>query len=223
MATNDGVIFDKDGVLLDSRQDNPVWRDRVRAYLLTAYGYSLDVESYNSLVRNLTPANYEEELSAHAIDPDDLLKIERAVQARKRALIRQGDMTLYPEVGSVIDTLSEWNIPMAIVSNASHRTIEMTVEHFGLEDAFEYVIGRQYSNFWPYIHHAKPRTPMVDAALETLDVTNPVMVGDSLSDLQAARNSGIDPLYIKRGTNTITDAQETVITDLTEVLEYIDR
>ena len=97
-----------------------------------------------------------------------------------------GLTTLLPGVREALDTLRRDGIRLGLATNKQQRFIETIFEHFGLSSLFDVVIGGG-----PGIVK-KPAPDMLITAMQQLGVTpsDTVMVGDSTSDVQAARGGG---------------------------------
>ena len=85
-------------------------------------------------------------------------------------------------------------ILLGLVTNKPQRFIETVLDHFGLASSFGVVIGGDAGVA------KKPAPDMLFAAIEEFGVEpwNAVMVGDSSSDVEAARAAGI-PVVVLRG------------------------
>jgi len=86
--------------------------------------------------------------------------------------------------------------PIAIVSNNAASAIERYLDIHGLADYLTAVAGRPYGE----PERMKPRPDMVQVAAERLGVpiASCVLVGDSPSDIEAARAAGAIPVgYVK--------------------------
>jgi len=74
--------------------------------------------------------------------------------------------------------------------------VEFALAHHGVADHFETCYGRE-----PVVEHVarkKPDPYFVHRAMADLDASDPLFVGDSETDVLAARNAGIDSAFVRR-------------------------
>jgi len=190
----DAVIFDKDGVLLDSGLNNFQWMDNVRIKKAEELGYSIDKEDSVKVVKADRYSQVEAFLSEHGMTVEDLLEIEHRVQNAKINLIRQGAIRLFPEAVKILEKLE---MPTALATNAPYRTTEFTLNHFSLKNKFQAVEMLKLDDLKAYVESKKPHPDMIQDARSELDASNPLMVGDSRSDIRAAQNAGIDSVLVQ--------------------------
>ena len=92
-----------------------------------------------------------------------------------------------PGAREMLEALHRQGILLGLVTNKPQRFIETVLDHFGLASSFGVVIGGDAGVA------KKPAPDMLFAAIEEFGVEpwNAVMVGDSSSDVEAARAAGI--------------------------------
>lgn len=185
----DAVIFDKDGVLIDSMKDDFFWADKLRSELLREEGIDVDPEEIKEIVVAQHPSDLNEFMRKYNLTWDKIQHLEEAVAKKKIERLKRGEIDLYPEVEKVLEKISQ---PKALVSNAPLRTTEFVVEYYGLEDYFRKILSPSTDNMQKYIRKKKPNPEMVRKAIEALDAENPLMVGDTSDDMEVAENAGID-------------------------------
>jgi HAD superfamily hydrolase (TIGR01509 family) len=136
MSRFDLVIFDNDGVLVDSE---PL-ANAVLAEILTGYGLPLTwqdcIDRYLGSTLGRVRALVEAELG-HAI-PDDFEAHYRATVYPRLAESVQP----IPGVAAVLDALAEADTGVCVASSAIHERIQITLTTAGLIDRFE---GRMFS------------------------------------------------------------------------------
>lgn len=101
---------------------------------------------------------------------------------------------IIPGVKRTLETLARRGIRMACVSNKAWFFCIEQLEHVGLLPYIRAVFGHRQG------YAPKPDPEMLFAAIESLEVDpeEVVMVGDTTTDLQAARNASI-PAWIVKG------------------------
>jgi len=178
----DGVLFDCDGVLVDSeRISNGVW-----ASLLTEIGLPTTTEESlatymgNSMARCLAIVA---ERMGHA-PPDDLLP--RFHAASRAALAR--DVRPVPGIVALLDALDAAGIPYGVASNGEQAKMDVTLGATGLAARFA---GRRFSS--ADIGQPKPAPDVFLHAAHTMRLVpaRTVVVEDSALGVQAATAAGM--------------------------------
>ncbi len=172
-----GLVFDVDGVLFDSRNSN--------------------LEFYNLIRRavHMPPLSVEEADFCHmasveeafaAIVPEELRDDAREA-ARQINYHEQILPTLSPEPGllETLHWLRQWKVPMAICTNRTN-SVDGLLRYFGLESFFSPV--KTAGNCLP-----KPSPMGLLQILEEWGVSqcHIAFLGDSRVDEQAAKNAGV--------------------------------
>jgi HAD superfamily hydrolase (TIGR01509 family) len=178
----DLVIFDCDGVLVDSERI----ANREFALLLREIGLEFTLEEmFETFVGNSMPRCVEIITSrlGHA-PPDDLL--DRYHQVTRVALLNE----LQPVAGvsALLDTLDAAGLPYAVASNGEHAKMETTLGVTGLLDRFA---GRRFSSM--DVARPKPAPDLFLHAAEQMHVKPErcVVVEDSPLGVQGARAAGM--------------------------------
>jgi HAD superfamily hydrolase (TIGR01509 family) len=133
----DGVIFDCDGVLVDSeRIANGVW-----ARLLTQIGVPMTTDESMALFMGNSMARCVEIVTAMrgAAPPDDLL--ERYEREVTDAFER--DIVAIDGIANVLDALDAARVPYCVASNGEHARMHTTLGKTGLLARFE---GHRFSS-----------------------------------------------------------------------------
>jgi HAD superfamily hydrolase (TIGR01509 family) len=178
----DGVIFDCDGVLVDSeRISNGTW-----ALLLTEIGLpmtmqqSLDIFMGNSMSRCVEIVT---EMMGHA-PPDDLL----ARFTANVTVALQRDLEPVAGIVALLDTLDTAGMRYGVASNGEHEKMRTTLGKTGLLARFE---GKRFSAV--DVGKPKPAPDLFLHAARTLgfDPTRTVVVEDSPLGVQGATAAGM--------------------------------
>ncbi|MFB6181260.1 MAG: HAD family hydrolase [Candidatus Nanohalobium sp.] len=194
----DAVIFDKDGTLLDSGFDGFEWLEEAKVRKARELGYDITVEEAHEIIFLDSIKEAEEYLEKEGMTWEDLAKIVRAVNDEKIKRIKAGEIELFEDVEEVLNAL---NVPRAIVSNASRRSTVFTVDFFGLGQYFSDVRAPELGDMRTFVDVKKPHPRMVEETVRKLGAENPVIVGDSVSDVGAAENAGIDSILVNKEYN----------------------
>ena len=184
----DAIIFDNDGVLVEPT-DQDVIVDAVRT-AFRSFGVELDRSVARQTVEDSTVPI--ERARDHGLDPEALWHYrELTVALAQQTHVLDGGKRVYDDVAA-LDRLA---VPLGVVSNNQHATIEFLLAHHGL-DYFETAYGRQ-----PTLAGAanrKPEPHYIERALADLDVRDALYVGDSETDVLAAHNAGLDSIFLRR-------------------------
>jgi HAD superfamily hydrolase (TIGR01509 family) len=177
-----GILFDCDGVLVDSeRITNGVW-----ARLLTGIGLPMTTEqSLAIFMGNSMPrcvAIVEERLGRPA--PADLLP--RFYEESAAALAR--DITAVPGIVALLDALDARGVPYAVASNGEHAKMQVTLGATGLWARFE---GRRFSA--TEVPRPKPAPDLFLHAAATMGFppARTIVVEDSALGVEGATAAGM--------------------------------
>lgn len=215
------VIFDMDGVLLNSLVDGEKWKYRAVDRALQ----EKDVDPGN-LAREdkdkvLGDRGYKaclKEASNLGVDPREIWSIvaQETTEARREEL-KKGSFELYPGVKDTIKALHEADIPMAVISNAPESAVKMMVESFELKQYFKFYAGvRNFED----LRARKPHPNHLELAKAELKRNPFVYVGDSDSDLQAAERAEMDSIWVKRS-GEVQSGHSFEAEHLTDITEYV--
>ena len=198
-----GIIFDLDGTLIDS-------------YRAIYLGFH---HAYVSL--GLPPLAYEEvrKVVGRGLDHTfrELLGEERAPRAvtlfrEKYEEVFQTHTTLLPDVREALESLHGRGVSLAVATNKLGRFSRAILEHFGMGKLFAVVVGDGD------VSQNKPHPEMLYLAMEKMGTARDetVFVGDSVIDIQTARNAGVRVLAVPTGN---TDREDLVKARPTVLLE----
>lgn len=210
----DLVLFDLDGTLVDTAPDiadavnrvladrgqrsrSAVWvRDRIgqgsRALLVEAYGSTPDTATVAALM--------DEFADAYA----------RTCGKRGR---------LFPEAATVLTTLRNAGVRLALLTNKEERYVRFLLEVHGLDSDFDAQVCGDT------LVVKKPDPEVVHNCLRALGVPKhrALLVGDSSIDVATARAAGVEVWAVNYGYNhgkPIADSRpDRIIASLSEVLE----
>lgn len=203
----DAVIFDKDGVLLDSMSNGFKWADEMRIEMARHLGKDIDMEESKILVRASTVKELEAAVEETGLGAETIRDMEEEIAKRKIEKMKNGDIQLFKDTKKVLKELERKQIPKSVVSNAPEQTTRFTVNNFDLEKHFEKVLSPPLDDIHEFVRLKKPSPHMLEDAIDAMDASDPVMVGDSDDDIEAAKNAGIDSIFVN--TNGGTDLDPT--------------
>lgn len=187
----DAIIFDNDGILT---KPTPIscLRRAIRAAFSEFGVASPTDEQVESLIEVTVDRLIQVCTDANIHDIDGLWH-NREIHAirTQREVIERGDKPLYNDVD-----LADFAVPVGVVSNNQHETVTHIIDHFDLREHVQTVYGRPPT--LAGIRRKKPRPYYLRRAISDLDAKNPLYVGDSRVDIQAANSAGVDIAFIRR-------------------------
>ena len=142
-------------------------------------------------------------LSAHGIEPDTFWSVFHRIESpTERALASR----LHPDAEAVL----ELDRPRGVVTHCQWYLTDPVLEELDIRDWFDTVVCCSDSMGW------KPDPTPVRYAMDCLDVNggNGALVGDSVADVEAAHNAGLDAILIQRDGEHLQSDADLVIDSL---------
>ena len=179
-----GVMFDWDGVLLDS--------------------IGAAFNTYNKIfarvgTRQLTKDEYLELQSPNWYEFYEKVGLPRELWKEADSewlrLYDEESPGLHPDALDCLESLEAAELKLGLVSNGSRDRVEVELAKFGLGRFFDVAL------FGEKKEELKPSPVMLDRALEVMGVQpqRSAYVGDSPADMQAAKRAGVLSIAIARG------------------------
>lgn len=181
MPQPDLVIFDCDGVLVDSE----IIAARVEAELITAAGYEIAAEELAETYAGLTFKDILVSIEEKAGIPFQISMIDRA-----EALIDRRLKNEVRAIDGVARAVASVTAPRCICSNSRSERIEFMLERTRLLPLFS---GRIFSALETPTGKTKPAPDVFLHAAETLgaDPANSFVIEDSVHGVTGARRAGM--------------------------------
>jgi phosphoglycolate phosphatase len=109
--------------------------------------------------------------------------------------------SLRPQAKDFLYSLKSSDIQTGLVSNVGKKALEEAILKLGLSSLFNIIISRND------VRHLKPNGEGIRLALNRLGVPGgkALFVGDSLDDIQAAKEAGLQVIIILGGENSRSD------------------
>ncbi|MFF3762014.1 HAD family hydrolase [Streptomyces sp. NPDC002185] len=140
-------------------------------------------------------------------------KIEQALTAAEvRAVALAGQPT--PGAAAALQAARSAGRGVAVVSNNSTECVRVSLELHGLEEDVTKIVGRPSEQ--PHLMKPNPFPLITTAEQMHIDVTSCTLIGDSLTDIQAAHAAGATVIgYANKPhkADQFTEAQADVITE----------
>jgi phosphoglycolate phosphatase len=104
-------------------------------------------------------------------------------------------LELYGGILELLEKLKVQNILMCVATNANSKNAKELLTHTGILSFFTHIVGADM------VENPKPSADMVTYLLENTGINkdNSILIGDSLKDLYAAKNAGIDSILVEWG------------------------
>jgi len=196
MADYDGLLLDHDGVLL-TLTDRATLRETALAALEDAGVADPAPTDAETLSIRVSTDELAALADRHAVAPERLWQYrEDRIDELLREEITAGRKAPYDDVAA----LDGVGVAAGVVSNNQRRIVRHALETHGLAGRFETVVARE-----PTIEslaEKKPEPTYLETAMADIGVSNPLYVGDSESDVVAARRAGVDAAFLRRAHNT---------------------
>ncbi|MBP6744672.1 HAD family hydrolase [bacterium] len=209
------AIFDFDGTLVDS---TPGIVD-VMKVVVDEYGFAPEIlDEWALLVGVPLPKQME------IIMPEKSADFHLEVANRYRAIYDTMAIEIcppFPHMFTMLQSLKEAGVVITIASSKRRNLVEIVLDHHNVAHYFKMVVGAAD------VENHKPHPESVHMTLEQLSIPldHAVVIGDSIFDLDMAKNAGVDAIGVTTGLHSkemLAKSEPTHIVDgLHEVLPII--
>ncbi|MFQ3308081.1 MAG: phosphoglycolate phosphatase [Candidatus Nanohaloarchaea archaeon] len=192
------VVFDMDGVLLDSMSSDEWKWDAVRK-VVRSKGVEADKIDKKTLGAILGDKGYKECIKACnnlGLSPKKIwTEVAQETTLRRREKIQEEEIELFPNAQEIIENLHSQDIKMGVISNAPEGAVEATIEEFGLKKYMHFYMGvRSFED----LQARKPNPNHLEIAKIEIK-RNPILyVGDAESDVIAANRANLKSAWLNR-------------------------
>ena len=187
------IVFDLDGTLADTAPDIVSTLN----VILKSMGHPpLPYHEAINLVGSGARALLTEGLKAAQVETDaqQLEKLYLQFLTYYEAHIAD-ETNLYPGAMSALEHLRNIGFPLAICTNKIERHAKLLLEKLGIADFFGAICGR---DSFPYF---KPDSRHLAMTIEQCggDINHAIMVGDSITDINTAKNANLPVIAVSFG------------------------
>tara|TARA_B100001173_G_scaffold225387_1_gene195495 strand:+ start:356 stop:1039 length:684 start_codon:yes stop_codon:yes gene_type:complete len=192
------ILFDLDGTLVDTAPDLM----HAHNHVMKKFGYSTkSTEEIRSLIGQGAGAMLGRSIWGQAKKEFSKVQDEKIKKEMVKEFIDFYGKNIFNE-STLINGVKEFliwakkkNISMAVCTNKQEHLAIDLLKKIGIYDFFEYVAGH---NTFDY---CKPDPRHLTSVVEILsgDIKNTLMIGDSETDANAAKNAGIPVILLKDG------------------------
>ena len=205
-----GVMFDWDGVLLDSLGAS------MNVYNRILPGLGMEPLSRERFLELQGP-NWYEFYSKLGIPESRWSEVDKGWVR----LYKEESLSLQPDARSCLTALRGSGFSLALITNGSRRRVEKELDGFNMREYFDSV------QFGEKKEELKPSPIMLEKALRELGLRpeNAVYAGDAPDDIIAAKNAGVpsiavgrDPILAKR---LLAEKPDYLVGDLEELTNIL--
>lgn len=189
----DGIIFDVDGTLWDSRRQVVCgWSEAKRELV----GYPLDAsfeEVTSWFGRSMTDIA---ELMFREFDSKTAIEYGNKCFLSEIKYLQKHPGEIFDGVREMLETLAE-KYPLYIVSNCQSGYIEILLESGGLTDLF--------NGYLCFEDTMLPKDRTIRILMEKYGIKNTVYIGDTQGDCDACKAADVPFVFVEYGFGTVSD------------------
>ena len=188
MREYDLVIFDWDGTLMDSEAKI------VRCFQAASDDAGATYPG-DDAVRNVIGLGLSEAIAHIFPDEDEPTRAAVLEGYREHFLVRdQTEMPLFPGVAEGLAAMVDDGYRLAVATGKARRGLDRVLQDSPVQHLFDVTRCADETR-------SKPHPLMLDEIIDEIgtDRQRAIMVGDSVFDLEMARNAGIDALAVSYG------------------------
>lgn len=211
MVKSSSLVFDLDGVLLDSESDLS-WLMNALKKTLTKIGIPITDDTL-SLIHSNNVHRLPDLASSLDLDLKELWNvrnnfyIEEKINALHSGIIKPfGDVPLLYKLQPFYE--------LGILSNSPQLVVDHFINHFNFNDLFSYGVGR--GNAYEEIRLMKPHSFMMTKLRKKTKKTQFIYVGDLETDKIFAENNKMQFIYLRRD-----NRKETSFSNLSDVVHFL--
>jgi len=208
----DLYLFDLDGTLMDSRE---IIGESINASIEFAGKPRVNIEEVYPFIGLPFKDYFDHFLGVERPNDDDLIRVYREHFRRNINLLR-----LFPDVKESLERLKDSNKKIATMTTRPIENVHDVLNFLEIHDLFDYFWGIGVDEFH------KPDAGCVYTVTNYFDMPleQTVLVGDSITDLNTAKNAKVDFVGVTFGTlgkeGMVEHGVERVINSLKELVEF---
>lgn len=183
MKTFEAVIFDMDGVLVDSEPHHV----EIEKKLFQKFGLPVTEKEHVGYMGTATDTMWKKVNQNHqgGLDVAEMLKLN--YQECNNHFSSLEKMEPMPGLVNVLEVIKKRNIPMAVASSSSFETINIILEKAELKNYFQQIV----SSSMVAISKPDPDIFLHAAQLLQADPANCMVIEDSSNGVKAAKAAGM--------------------------------
>ena len=211
MKNYDAYIFDFDYTLADATE--PV----VGSFLYALEKMNLQKSSRQDIINTIGIPIGESYTILTGDDSEEGIELFKKYQKEKSDEIKVPNTVFIGDAKEVLQTLKNRGKKIGIVSSRWGQRINDIFENLNSRELIDFIIGTEH------VENYKPNPEGLFKMIDMIDAKNPLYIGDSYIDAQAAQNAKIDFVGVTTGTTSKEKLESyphiSVLDDLKDILE----
>jgi len=208
------IIFDLDGTLVDSNEAHAIsW---VQAYKLVGYG-DISIETVLKYIGIRGDLITEKVLGREALKDYKRIRFYKDKVFLK--LLREGYITLFPEVYDVLKVLRSYGVKLCVATSTSIPLLITMLEYFNIMNYFDVLVAGEE------VRRSKPEPDLYLEALKRAktDGKDALIVGDSEYDVIPAKAVGATTVLVMRDNSKkeLSVNPDYVVKDLIDLVKNV--
>ncbi|ADN09986.1 HAD family hydrolase [Sulfurimonas autotrophica] len=206
------ILFDLDGTLIDSTE--AILESFHNSFAVYDFS-SPDDEQIKALIGHPLDVMYRE----LGMKEDMIWDFVNTYKEHYRKISTQKTILLQ-NAKEAVESAAKF-ASLGIVTTKTGKYSQVLMEHFGLMDKFDVLIGREH------VQNPKPHAEPILRALESFDTNNKEiwMIGDTQLDLISAKNAGINSIGVLSGYDkkeTLKEFTNIIFRDSLDAVKYLE-
>lgn len=211
MKNYDAYIFDFDYTLADATE--PV----VGSFLYALEKMNLQKSSRQDIINTIGIPIGESYTILTGDDSEEGIELFKKYQKEKSDEITVPNTVFIGEAKEVLQILKNRGKKIGIVSSRWGQRINDIFENLNSRELIDFIIGTEH------VENYKPNPEGLFKMIDMMNAKNPLYIGDSYIDAQAAQNAKIDFVGVTTGTTSREKLESyphiSVLDDLKDILE----
>ena len=211
MKNYDAYIFDFDYTLADATE--PV----VGSFLYALEKMNLQKSSRQDIINTIGIPIGESYTILTGDDSEEGIELFKKYQKEKSDEITVPNTVFIGDAKEVLQILKNRGKKIGIVSSRWGQRINDIFENLNSRELIDFIIGTEH------VENYKPNPEGLFKMIDMIDAKNPLYIGDSYIDAQAAQNAKIDFVGVTTGTTSREKLESyphvTVLDNLKDILE----
>ncbi|HOO31989.1 MAG TPA: HAD family phosphatase [Thermotogota bacterium] len=208
-----GIIFDMDGVLIDSE---PMYRE-VNRGMFEKLGFSISEEEYSEFV-GTTDVDMWTTLKNRFGIKKSIAELNEIREGEHMTFFSEAELVPMTGIGELLTFLNKKGLRLAVASSTDEKLVHLILEKIGIRDLFDPIVcGNQIEKGKP-----EPDIFLKAAELSGLRPEECLVIEDSKNGVTAGKKAGMTVVGFQSddGTQNISHA-DIVIHSLKDAQKYI--
>ena len=206
----DSIIFDLDGTLWDSSETiTKAWQTALKQV-----PYMSREVMTRERVRSITGMTYDKifETLFPDLDANQRTEVKQLCSVAELEILHKEGGALYPNLADTLTCLRQ-KYKLYIVSNCQNGYIELFLD---LHNMHSYFLGHQC-----YGTKGNPKADNIRDIVNDHNLQNPVYVGDTMGDYDAATKAGVPFIFAAYGFGKVEEGQMAAINNFEELKQLL--